>query len=226
MSESAANFERICRLWSINCYVVDEGDALTVIDTGISGTAKHLLAAAERRGKPITRIVLTHGHVDHVGSVDALIEALPDVSLIASRREAKLISGEWSAEPGEIDRKPPGGFPKLDNQPGELVEAGDVVGSLKVIAAPGHTPGQIALLDERDRTLFCGDSMTTIGGVGIPAKPKASFPLPYFATWDRPGALATAKALCALEPARIAPGHGKVVEDPGAQIEKAIEAAS
>lgn len=221
-----SRFERICRMWSINCYLVEEGEELTAIDTGISGTARHLLSAAERRGGTITRIVLTHGHVDHVGSVDALVEALDDVSVIASRREAKLIAGDMSTEPGELDRKPPGGFPKLEHQPDALVEPDDRIGSLRVIAAPGHTPGQIALLDERDGTLFCGDAMTTIGGVAIPAKPKPVFPLPYFATWDRAGALETARALRELDPARVAPGHGKVVESPGAAIDAAIEAAS
>jgi glyoxylase-like metal-dependent hydrolase (beta-lactamase superfamily II) len=225
MTEGQRNFERICRLWSINCYLVDEGETLTAIDTGINGTARHLLSAAEARAEPITRIVLTHGHVDHVGSVDALVEALDDVSVFASRREAKLIAGDMSTEPGELDRKPPGGFPKLDSQPSELVEPGDRIGSLRVIAAPGHTPGQIALLDDRDGTLFCGDAMTTIGGVAIPAKPKRVFPFPYLATWDRAGALETAKALRELGPERIAPGHGRVVESPGAEIDAAIEAA-
>jgi glyoxylase-like metal-dependent hydrolase (beta-lactamase superfamily II) len=95
-----------------------------------------------------------------------------------------------------------------------------------VIAAPGHTPGQVALLDSRDRTLFCGDAFTTIGGVAVPSKPKPAFPFPYFATWHKPTALESAKALAELAPARLAPGHGKVIEDPADAMARAIAAGS
>ena len=51
---------------------------------------------------------------------------------------------------------------------------------------------------------------------------KIGFPFPGLATWDRPTALRTARALRALEPARLAPGHGRVVEDPLAAMDAAI----
>jgi glyoxylase-like metal-dependent hydrolase (beta-lactamase superfamily II) len=51
------------------------------------------------------------------------------------------------------------------------------------------------------------------------------FPLVGFATWHRPTALESAKALRALEPARLAPGHGKVVESPLAAMDAAIKRA-
>jgi glyoxylase-like metal-dependent hydrolase (beta-lactamase superfamily II) len=107
-----------------------------------------------------------------------------------------------------------------------LLAPGDRVGSLEVHAAPGHTPGQIALLDVRDRTLICGDAYSTLGGVATSAKPNPRFPLPALATWHRPTALASAIALRALDPARLAPGHGKVVEAPGAAMDRAIATAS
>jgi glyoxylase-like metal-dependent hydrolase (beta-lactamase superfamily II) len=46
------------------------------------------------------------------------------------------------------------------------------------------------------------------------------------ATWHRPTALETAKALRAMDPARLAPGHGKVVESPAAEMDRAIAKAS
>ena len=64
------------------------------------------------------------------------------------------------------------------------------------------------------------------GGVATTAKMNPRFPLPYFATWHRPTALETARALRALNPKRLAPGHGKVVEDPGAAMDAAIAKGS
>ena len=95
-----------------------------------------------------------------------------------------------------------------------------------MIPAPGHTPGQVALLDTRDRTLLCGDAFSTLGGVATAAKVNPRFPLPALATWHRPTALETARALRALAPSRLAPGHGRVVEDPLAQMDSAIAGAS
>ena len=89
-------------------------------------------------------------------------------------------------------------------------------------AAPGHTPGQVAFRDPRDGTLYCGDAYATVGSVATTAKPDWRFPFTGFATWHKPTALASARALRALDPARLAPGHGKVVEAPGAAMDAAI----
>ncbi len=58
------------------------------------------------------------------------------------------------------------------------------------------------------------------------AKVNPRFPLPALATWHRPTALATARALRALDPARLAVGHGRTVESPGAAMDAAIARAS
>jgi glyoxylase-like metal-dependent hydrolase (beta-lactamase superfamily II) len=220
------SFRRVSRFGVVNVYLVDEADGLTVIDTAIAGSAKAILRAAEEAGKPITTILLTHAHSDHVGSLDALHERVPDAEIVISTREARLLAGDKQLQPGEPDDKVRGGFPSVEARPTRTVEAGERVGSLEVIPAPGHTPGHIALLDTRDRTLFCGDAYTTLGGVAVPAKPKLAFPLPYFATWHRPTTLATARELRALEPARLAPGHGKVIESPVAAMDDAIATAA
>jgi hypothetical protein len=61
-----------------------------------------------------------------------------------------------------------------------------------------------------------------MGGVATPAKGHLWFPLVQMATWHRPTALESAKALRALDPAHLAAGHGKVVENPRTAIDKAI----
>jgi glyoxylase-like metal-dependent hydrolase (beta-lactamase superfamily II) len=129
-------------------------------------------------------------------------------------------------DPGEPDAKLRGSYPGTKTAPTITFQAGDRVGSLEVIAAPGHTPGHVAFLDRRDGTLFCGDAYSTLGGVATSSKPNPRFPLPALATWHRPTALASARALRDLDPARLAPGHGRIVESPGAAMERAIAAAA
>jgi hypothetical protein len=57
------------------------------------------------------------------------------------------------------------------------------------------------------------------------AKVKPLFPLPTLATWHRPRVIESARALVEPNPARLAPGHGKVVESPVAAMEAAIAKA-
>ena len=218
--------DRISRFGFVNCYLVIEDGGLTLVDTMLPGSAKRILARAEAVGRPIVRIVLTHAHGDHVGSLDALAEKLPDADVSIPARDARLLAGDKTLDPDEPDDKLRGGYPGTRTWPDRTLEAGTRVGSLEVIPAPGHTPGQVALLDVRDRTLLCADAFSTLGGVATSAKTNPRFPLPALATWHRPTALESARALRALEPSRLAPGHGKVVEDPLAAMDAAIAKAS
>ena len=147
---------RISRLGFVNTYLVEEDDGLTVVDTMLPGNAKKILSAAERTGRPIVRILLTHAHGDHIGSLDALAERVPEAEVAMPARDARA------------------------------------------------------------------DAYSTLGGVATTARPNPRFPLPAMATWHRPTALESARKLRALEPVRLAPGHGKVVENPGAAMDAAI----
>lgn len=217
---------RIARFGLVNAFLVREEDGLTLIDTAVPRSEKALLAAAGRLGAPVRRILLTHAHDDHVGSLDALAARLPGVEVLISARDARLLAGDRSIDPDEPQTKLRGGLHGARTRPTRTLVPGDRVGSLEVHGAPGHTPGQVALLDPRDRTLYCGDAFSTLGGVATTAKPNPRFPLPALATWHRPTALETARALRALDPARLAPGHGKVVESPGAAMDRAIARAA
>ncbi len=93
------------------------------------------------------------------------------------------------------------------------VDPGDLIGSLEVHAAPGHTPGQIALLDTRDRTLIAADAFSTLGGVRSSGRIRPGvFPFPAISSWNRRTARETAAKLADLAPARLATGHGPVVD--------------
>jgi glyoxylase-like metal-dependent hydrolase (beta-lactamase superfamily II) len=217
---------RISRLGFVNAFLVPEDDGLTLIDTTLPKGGNAIRAAAGALGRPIVRIVLTHAHGDHVGALDELAEALPGVEVLISARDARLLDKDRTMDPGEPAEKLRGAFPGTRTKPTRTFAPGDRVGSLEVVAAPGHTPGQVALLDTRDRTLYCADAYSTLGGVATSAKVNPRFPLPALATWHRPTALETARALRALDPARLAPGHGKVVEAPGAAMDAAIARAT
>ncbi len=218
---------RLTRLRFVNAYLVAEDDGLTLVDAMIPGSTKTILAATERLGRPITRIALTHAHGDHIGSLDKLVAALPGVEIAISARDARLLAKDKRPDPGEpADAKLRGSYPGARTRPTRLLSPGDRVGSLEAVAAPGHTPGQLAFLDTRDRTLIAGDAFSTLGGVATSAKPHPRFPLPALATWHRPTALATARALRTLDPARLAVGHGPVVDAPRAAMDAAIARAA
>jgi glyoxylase-like metal-dependent hydrolase (beta-lactamase superfamily II) len=217
---------RITRFAFVNAYLVGEPDGLTLVDTTLLGGGRQILAAAKQLGAPIARIALTHAHGDHIGSLDSLHAALPEAEVIISARDARLMAKDMSLDPGEPDAKLRGSYPGASTKPTRTVGAGDTVGSLEVIAAPGHTPGHVAFLDRRDGTLLCGDAFTTIGGVATTAARNLRFPLAAMVTWHRPTALESARALRALDPARLAPGHGRIVEQPGEAMEAAISRAA
>jgi glyoxylase-like metal-dependent hydrolase (beta-lactamase superfamily II) len=213
---------RVTQYGFVNAYLVQEDDGLTLIDALLPRGQKKLLAAAAALGAPIRRILLTHAHGDHVGSLDALAAELPDAEVLISARDARLLAKDMSLDPDEPKDKLRGSYPGARTRPTRTLAAGDRVGSLVAHAAPGHTPGQLAFLDPRDGTLYAADAYSTLGGVATTAKVNPRFPLPALATWHKPTALESARALRALDPARLAPGHGKVVEAPGPAMEKAL----
>jgi glyoxylase-like metal-dependent hydrolase (beta-lactamase superfamily II) len=213
---------RFPRVFPVNCYLVREDDGLTLIDTGIPGNAPAILAAAGELGQPIRRIVLTHAHGDHLGVLDALHQLLPDAEVLVSARDTRFLTGDMSLDADEPQTKLRGAYQTIASRPTRLLADGDRIGSLQVIATPGHTPGHIALFDARDGTLIAGDAFQTRAGIAVSGTIRWLFPFPAMATWNRPTALASARRLRALNPARLAVGHGDVLEQPNEAIDRAI----
>jgi glyoxylase-like metal-dependent hydrolase (beta-lactamase superfamily II) len=213
-------------LFPVNCYLVREDDGFTLIDTGLPGSSAAILATAQAHGAPIRRIALTHAHMDHVASLDALHAALPDAEVLISPRDARFLAGERSLDANELQGKLRGSYQTCATRPTRALMPGDRIGSLEAIAAPGHTPGHMAFFDTRDRALIAGDAFQTRGGVAVSGTLKPLFPFPAIATWHAPTALASARALRALTPALLAIGHGVVLTEPLPAIDRAIGEAA
>jgi len=213
----------MANVFPVNCYLVEEEDGLTLIDAALGFCTKGILKAAETIGKPITKIVLTHAHEDHVGALDSLKELLPEIPVYISIRDHRLMNDDRSLDPHEDQAPIKGGVPKkLKTRANVLLKEGDLIGSLTAIETPGHTPGSMSFLDLRTKALIAGDAFQTRGGIAVAGDIKPLFPFPAFGTWSKKTALASAKKLVSYEPWLLAVGHGELVENPVRVMEQAI----
>ncbi len=225
ISDNATQLTRWPLLFPVNVYLVREDDGFTLIDTAVGGSQKGILKIAAELGAPIVRIVLTHAHGDHVGALDALHQALPDAEVLTTSRTARFLTGDFSLDPDEDRGNLPGSFTARCTVPDRHISAGERIGSIEVISAPGHSPDHVAFLDLRDRTLFAGDAFQTRAGIAVSGTVRPLFPFPAMATWDKDIALQTARQLQQLLPSRLAVGHGSFLADPNDQISRAISDA-
>jgi glyoxylase-like metal-dependent hydrolase (beta-lactamase superfamily II) len=212
---------QLTRFGAINAYLVREDDGFTLVDTTLGGAADALIAAATEAGGQIKRIALTHGHSDHAGSLDALKDRLgSNVAVSMGELDARILAGEKV-----VERKLPGSWPKVQIVPDTRLTGGETIGSLEVVATPGHTPGHVAFRDTRDGTAIAGDVFTSFGGVAVSSHFYFRFPFAAMATWDKAKGLESARAIRALNPSLLVVGHGSATRSPAAAINEAITLA-
>jgi glyoxylase-like metal-dependent hydrolase (beta-lactamase superfamily II) len=212
---------QLTQFGAINAYLVREDDGFTLVDTTLGGAADDLITAATEAGGQIKRIALTHGHLDHVGSLDTLKERLgSNIAVSMGELDARILAGEKV-----VTGKLPGSWPRVKTVPDTRLTGGETIGSLEVIPTPGHTPGHVAFRDTRDGTAIAGDVFTSFGGVAVSNHFYFRFPFAAMATWDKAKDLESARAIRALNPSLLVVGHGPATRSPTAAIDSAIRRA-
>lgn len=213
---------RLTRFGLFNSFLVkDENGCATLVDTNVSGSWQGILQFSRTLGWPIRRIVLTHAHFDHVSSLDELAFTLPGIEVLIGERESRLLRGDFSLDAGEHGKKL-FGFAPTRTRPTNTLVNGEQIGCLRAIACPGHTPGHFAYLDVRDNSLIAGDAFVTQSGVVAAGVFKWTFPLPAWFSWNGEISARSAAKLRALNPSRLAVGHGKTVVSPSDAMDRAI----
>jgi glyoxylase-like metal-dependent hydrolase (beta-lactamase superfamily II) len=212
---------QLTQFGAINAYLVREDDGFTLVDTTLGGAADALITAATEAGGQIKRIALTHGHLDHVGSLDTLKERLgSNIAVSMGELDARILAGEKV-----VTGKLPGSWPRVKTVPETRLTGGETIGRLEVIPTPGHTPGHVAFRDTRDGTAIAGDVFTSFGGVAVSNHFYFRFPFAAMATWDKAKDLESARAIRALNPSLLVVGHGPATRSPAAAIDSAIRRA-
>ena len=216
----------------------DAGDrGWALVDSGIPGTARQIKkAASERFGEKArpAAILQTHGHFDHVGGLEALA-AEWDAPVYAHPLEMPYLSGQTAYLPpdptvgGGLMAAVSGLYPRGPVHVGARLHALPEDGSVPAmpgwswLVVPGHTPGQIALWREADRTLIAADAFITTAQESAYAvavqKPEMHGPPMYF-TPDWIAAKRSVEKLAALEPELVVTGHGPAMQ--GAEMRAAL----
>jgi glyoxylase-like metal-dependent hydrolase (beta-lactamase superfamily II) len=119
------------KVFPVNCYFIEEEDGLTLIDAALPNSAKPIMEAANKIGKPITKIILTHAHGDHIGALDEL-KGILQVPVHISKRDSRLLAGDTSLDSSEPQTPIRGGIPKnIKTRPDILLQDGDKIGSIE-----------------------------------------------------------------------------------------------
>jgi len=211
--EIAPGVHTIDSLGMGRAYMVVEADRVTLIDTGLRGSADRVLNAIEavgRRPADVRQIVITHHHMDHVGSLADLADRT-GAQVMVHALDAPVVRGE-TAPPGPSSGgllKPllrrvnrPAAPARVDRELADGDEI-DCLGGMLVVHTPGHTPGSISLYCRGRRLIFCGDAAANTFGL----RP----PIGWF-TEDQAAAKDSIRKLAALDIDVALFGHGRPIE--------------
>lgn len=150
-------------------FLIDH-EGVTIVDTGLPGRAEKVLNGVRsigRNERDVKDILITHYHLDHVGNVTRLAEAT-GAQVWAPEGDADLIREGGKVPPmrteGVLGKlfslfiKEPNLRPTLVHNVMRDGERIPVAGTMTVVGTPGHTPGHVSLLWEKEGVLFAGDA--------------------------------------------------------------------
>jgi len=207
--------EHIYRLgtWFIipfNAWVVVEKDGVVLVDSGIPLMKKGILSFIDKLGKgPLTKILLTHGHSDHVGSVQAIL-ADRKVPVYVHDIEKPFMEGTV-AYPGRAPRALlPAGIAEPLKRSGDDIAA---IGSLKPYLTPGHAPGHVVYHHITDNVLLAADLFWEKNG---------RLRVPRF-SYDIPMVVKSGAIVTRLKPRQLEVCHGYTVLNPAEQYKRYVD---
>jgi glyoxylase-like metal-dependent hydrolase (beta-lactamase superfamily II) len=168
--------EGIYKVEGVNCnvYLVEHGDKLILIDTGMPRSDKKIVKTIEgldRKPTDVSTIVLTHFHIDHVGSAKKM-KGLTNAKVAVHEADADFVSGKKAPpKPKYLKLAWRIMFRILSSvvkaTPVEVnlpLKDGDKLGNLTVIHTPGHSDGSISLIDAERKVMFVGDAVRFTDG--------------------------------------------------------------
>ena len=142
--------------WGSNCYLVEDGGEALIIDPSASASA--ILRRLREDGCTPVGILLTHGHFDHVMSVDTLRQAEPDLKVYIHEADAPMLT-----DPDKNGFAFFFGQDRAWNAADVLLHHGDTVKvgqtALTVVHTPGHSPGSSCFLSAEEKVMFTGDTL-------------------------------------------------------------------
>ena len=205
---------------------------VVLVDAGLPGMVPQFREAIVKAGvsfEAVSRIIVTHHDLDHIGSLGELQQSLTHpVELLSHAEEVPYIQGErppikmtpemrkqmeeqMKDMPAERRREMREIMDQMKNQKlkvdrilgdGEMLP---ICGGIQVIHTPGHTPGHICLYHPASKTLIAGDALFVDNGNLGPA--------PAFINADTPMSLVSLKKLAHFDIANVIAYHGGLFRD-------------
>ena len=207
------------RIWDTKVYVLFEEDRVVLIDAATPGRAGAVWDHLDSLGfspEAVDEIWLTHGDIDHIGSVAALRER-SGARVVAHQADAPLVDGREDRQLGPLPLA--GAFQHVVNwgirrliryvpapvdQP---VEDGDDLGGWRVVHSPGHTAGSVCFYHRSRGIAIVGDALNHRRG-------RLGAPPPMF-TPDMDQAYASIHRIASLDFEVCCFGHGAPLMEKG-----------
>jgi len=207
--------EGIYQVEGVNCnvYLAEDADKLILIDTGLPRSDKKIVKTIEGLGrKPtdVSTIVITHFHIDHVGSLKKMKE-ITEAKVAVHEADADYVAGKKAPpKPKNLMFRALSSVVKAAPIEVEMIlKDGDKVGRLTVIHTPGHSEGSISLLDAERKVMFVGDAVRFVDG-------KLGGPPPRF-TLDEVKAKESIGKISNFDFDIILSGHGQPLMEKASQ---------
>ncbi len=193
----------------VNVFLIAQPEGPILVDAGTVFTARRILRYIQRQGHApadLQAVLVTHGDLDHIGGLHT-IKRLTGAAVVAHEAEVPIVEGREQRRPTQpnlVQRIVAPLFSRLMSaKPTDVDRAvadGDSIFGLRVVHAPGHSPGSTCYLLEDKGVLFVGDALMNFDD-------RLSLPVKAYTT-DMEQAVRSIKAIAQLDFDTCCFGHG------------------